>query len=106
MEIKLNISKHYSQLSRQNYLYCDIEVNGEWLKQIVMESTDKLNDLIKVIPDAIKREELQYEEYKRNDHDPECDCQFNPNYHVETRLASEYCTVHNLIPRHQEDELL
>ncbi len=105
MEIKLNISKHYSELSKCNYLACDIEVNGKWLKEIVMDSTDDLNDLLKVIPDSIKREELKYKEYKRNDHDADCDCQFNPNYHVESRLASESCPVHNYNPIDLEDQL-
>ncbi len=106
MEIKLNISKHYSELSKLNYLSCDITVNGKWLKEIVMESSDELTDLLSTIPDSLDREELKYEEYKRNDHDPECDCQFNPNYHVDCRLVSEYCPAHNLIPRDINDDLL
>ena len=64
MKIELNIIKRYSELSRQNYLCCDISINGNWLKQIVMDGDD-LNSLLSIIPDSLEREELTYSEHDR-----------------------------------------
>ncbi len=108
MEIKIQINKRYGAIVKENYLSAQVYINGKWFKEVIPDYTEDVNKILELVTDSlVNREELEYSEYKRNDHDKDCDCQYNPNYEVKigARLASESCPVHNHNPIDPDDQL-